>query len=462
MTAAVPNSDFSAIQNAANIIEIVSETIELKRVGQNFVGLCPFHSEKTPSFSVNQEKGLFYCFGCGEGGNVFTFLMQRDGISFIEAARYLSRKYNVPLPERNLNPQQQRRLEERERQLSFHRTAAAYFQKNLNHPQLGRPARAYLKKRAISKDTCQTYKLGFAPEGWDRLSGRLQAQKKSLEPAIAAGLIMARREGPGHYDRFRNRIMFPIIDVGGQVIGFGGRAMDDAKPKYLNSPETLLFNKRRLLYGMPQARTAARQSGEVYLVEGYFDALSLYQHGIHNALATMGTALSNDHVKLLKGFAGRVVLLFDSDEAGIRAAQRSAALFLDAQVEARVLVLPPGHDPDSFIFEEGVQRFKAVAGEAQGLIPFLIDTAIERNGMAIEGKVRTVTELKPILGGISDRVARSVAIKTISERLQIEENTLLDEVRGTIRRTSRQDPGGYGTTSYPEAAAGGGGLLLKI
>ena len=206
MTAAVPNSDFSAIKNAASILEIVSETIQLKRVGKNFMGLCPFHTEKTPSFSVSPEKGLFYCFGCGEGGDVLTFLMQRDGISFIEAARYISSKYGVALPERQLDPQQQRRLHARERQLALHRTATQYFRHTLEHPRLGRAARDYLKQRGITAETVQTFQLGYAPEGWDRLGRRLHSQGKALEPAIAAGLIMARKEGDGHYDRFRHRI----------------------------------------------------------------------------------------------------------------------------------------------------------------------------------------------------------------------------------------------------------------
>jgi len=448
LTAAVPNLDFSAIKNAANIVEIVSETIQLKRVGKNYMGLCPFHTEKTPSFSVSPEKGLFYCFGCGEGGDVLTFLMLRDGIGFIEAARYLSRKYGVAMPERQLNPHQQRRLQARERQLALHRTATEYFSHTLEHPRLGKPARAYLKQRGITAETSQTFRLGYAPDGWDRLSRRLNSQGKALEPAIAAGLIMARNEGGGHYDRFRNRIIFPIVDVGGQVIGFGGRALDDAKPKYLNSPETLLFNKRRMLYGLPTARTPARQKGVVYLVEGFFDALALYQHGITNTLATMGTALSREHVGLLKGFAQRVNLVFDSDAAGIKAAQRSAGLFLDAHVEARVLVLPPGHDPDSFLFAEGPEKFQQAADKALGLVPFLMETAIERNGLEIEGKVRTVAEMKPILGAIRDRVARSVAIKTIAERLQIEENTLLDEVRGAMRPSLERSYSGRNGNSF--------------
>ena len=440
----IPEDKIREVQNSADIVEIVSEVVLLKRTGKNFVGLCPFHSEKTPSFTVSPDKQIFHCFGCSEGGDVIHFVMKHEGLSFLEAVKKLAGRYGIEIPLRSMTPAQKRRISEREDLFRANQEAADFYHQCLLKGRTGRRAMDYLTHRGITGEMIRNFKLGYAPDGWDILVKFLAKRNISGKVAEKAGLIAHRKSGRGYYDRFRDRIIFPIFNSGRAVIGFGGRVMDDAQPKYLNSPETPIYNKRRSLYGLDRARQACRATGTVYIVEGYFDVLALHQHGFVNTVATLGTALTPDHVQILKGLTGgtgKAVLVFDSDTAGIKAAKRSIEVFDRGHVDAHILVLPAGHDPDSFLNEFGAEAFKDAATGAEGIIPFLLSTAVAEHGLSVQGKVRILSQLTGPLAAVSDPVARSLYIGEIAERLGIDERVVLEKVRGKSSQKIIRDSG---------------------
>ncbi|MBT9438222.1 MAG: DNA primase [Desulfobacterales bacterium] len=428
----IPEDKISEIKNSVDIVAIISEIVLLKKVGRNYVGLCPFHTEKTPSFTVSPEKQIFYCFGCGTGGNVFNFLMNHDGLSFFETAKMLAKRYGIEIPAQTMSPEQKRRISERESLLAANKQAMDFFKHSLLSDAEGKIALEYLKKRGIGKDTITIFNLGFAPAGWDSVINYFSKKNISHELVEKSGLIIKRKSKNGYYDRFRNRIIFPIFDVSKQVLGFGGRVMDDSLPKYLNSPETSVYNKSRSLYGLHIAKEHCRASETVYIVEGYFDLLALHQHGILNSVATLGTSLTQAHVQLLRGFVGKnggFVLVYDSDEAGIKAAERSIKVFDKGYVNAQILVLPEGYDPDSYLFEFGYKSFMNAASKAKSIIPFLIESAVKKHGLSIEGKIRIISDLKHPLANINDSVKRSLYIKELAEIIGIDEAAILEKVR---------------------------------
>jgi DNA primase len=446
----IPEDKIAEIKNAADIVDIVSESVILKKAGKNYTGLCPFHSEKTPSFTVSQEKQIFHCFGCNTGGNVFSFLMKQEGLSFPEAVRRLANRCGVDVPNKQLSSDQKRRISERENLFDINRRAGDLYHRNLLSGRAGQIARDYLSKRGFSQHTIETFKLGYALDSWDHLLKYFSNRRISVRLLEKSGLILARKNKSGHYDRFRNRIMFPIFDVNSQIVGFGGRVLDDALPKYLNTPETAVYNKRRSLYGIHRAKDTCRAAGTVFIVEGYLDLLRLHQHGIENAVATLGTALTAEHLKLLKRYAGRMVLVYDSDEAGIRSAKRCIEIFWkehvdfrredvfsEDQADTRILVLPAGHDPDSYVQENSLEAFRELASEAAGIMTFLMDCAIREHGLTPEGRIRIVSDLQKPLSAINDPVARSVYIQQLAERVGISESAVLERVRSLISKKSR-------------------------
>ncbi|MGD8714342.1 MAG: DNA primase [Desulfobacterales bacterium] len=450
----IPEDKVTEIKSAVDIVDIVSEAVLLKKAGKNFVGLCPFHSEKTPSFTVSPDKQIFYCFGCGTGGNVFSFLMKQEGLAFPEAAKRLAKRYGIDLPVKPLSPQQKRQISIKEKLLHVNSQAMGYYHDSLIRKRGGERANTYLMKRGISQQTIDNFKLGYAPDGWDNLVRFFDQKRKSSKTIEKCGLILSRKDQRGYYDRFRNRIIFPIFDVNMQVIGFGGRVLDDSLPKYLNSPETPVYSKSKSLYGIQRARDKCRSTGTVFIVEGYLDLLALHQHGIENSVATLGTALTSDHVRLLTRYARRMILVFDSDEAGIRSAQRCIATFWKEHVDFRredvfkeekadthIMVLPEGHDPDSYVFEYGPESFLEAASRSPGVITFLMDSAINTHGLSVEGKIRVISELQAPLAAINDSVARSLYIKQLSERIDIEERAILERIRRIPT-----DPGRDGNT----------------
>jgi len=432
LTIYIPEDKISEIKNTANIVEVVSEVVLLKKTGKNYIGLCPFHSEKTPSFTVSPAKQIFYCFGCAAGGNVFSFLMKHDGISFPDAAKILARRYGIDIPVRTMSPEQKRRMSQRENLLAVNRQAMEFFRKQLLDAVSGKRAMGYLKKRGINKEIFDNFNLGYAPQGWDNILSFFKKKNISLNLVEKAGLIVPRKEKSGFYDRFRDRLIFPIFDLNMQAIGFGGRVMDDSMPKYLNSPETPVYNKSRSLYGLNLAKMKCRENGRVYIVEGYFDLLALHQHGFQDSVATLGTSLTPEHVQILKGFVGKdgkIILVFDSDDAGIKAVMRSIGIFMRMEVDARIIVLPEGYDPDSFLFKFGYESFLDSDSKARSLMSFLIDSAVKKHGLSIEGKIRIISEMKEPLSFINDNIKKSLYIKELAECISIDESAVLEKIR---------------------------------
>lgn len=439
----IPEDVINRIRERADIVEVVGSHLSLSKAGQNFKGLCPFHSEKTPSFIVSPSRQMFHCFGCGEGGNVFTFLMKIDGLPFPAVVRALGEKVGIPVEEREASPSARQRAELRERLLGLNQAAAEVFQRTLLTDPAAEPARAYLRERGIKPATIERFGIGYALPGWD---GALKALTKTgwkVEDLAAAGLIVAReqtgrssRDVSGFYDRFRSRVMFPIRDLQKRVIGFGGRVLDKGEPKYLNSPETALFSKGRTLYGLDAAREGVSQSGYVVIVEGYFDAIALHQAGLTNAVATLGTALTTDHVDLIRRFTRRVVLLFDPDAAGVRAALRTMDLFLGSGLTVQVGSLPAGEDPDTFVRSRGAEAFTALVGQAPSLLDFTVSGSLAagRHG-GIEDRVRCVEEVLTLLQKLSNPVEKSAAIRHVADQLGLDEKMLLERYKSLPKKT---------------------------
>ncbi len=425
----IPEEKISEVLNASDIVDVISESVILKKAGTNYFGLCPFHSEKTPSFSVNPGKQIFHCFGCSAGGNVLSYLMKYHGISFPEAIKMAARKYNIEIENANLNPSIKKEFELKEGLFRINQAVMGYFHDFLKESHKAEAARAYLKKRGISEEIIREFRLGYSPEGWDTVVNLFRKHKVSNKNVLQSGLVLERKQKDGFYDRFRNRIIFPIFDINMQTAGFGGRVMDDGMPKYLNSPETPVYFKSRILYGLHAAKQFCRQEGFVYIVEGYFDFLSLYQHGIKNAVASLGTALTSDHVRILKGYAARMVLVFDSDTAGISAAKRSIKIFLQEGVEIRILVLPDGNDPDSYVVQHGRDAFIDLASKAKTVMQFLLQVSMDTHGPSVEGRIKVLEDMKQHLILIHDSALRSLYIKELAETLHIDEKAVLEKVR---------------------------------
>ncbi|SMC68996.1 DNA primase [Desulfocicer vacuolatum DSM 3385] len=425
----IPEEIISRISAATDIVSVISESVMLKKSGMNFFGLCPFHSEKTSSFSVSPHKQIFYCFGCGAGGNVFSYLMKYHGISFPEAVKMAGNKCGIAIETEPLSPEKERHMMLREGLYRLNQQAMLHYTHLLTQTPSGEHARNYLEQRGITRDTIKELNLGYSPNRWDDMVLFLKQHKVTKAMAQASGFVLSRRETKGYYDRFRNRIMFPIFDVTRQVAGFGGRVMDDAVPKYLNSPETPVYSKGRILYGLHLSKIHCRQEDTVYIVEGYFDFISLYQCGIKNCVATLGTALSDSHVRLLKGAASRAFLVFDSDMAGINAAKRSIGTFLKEGLDVRIIILPQGQDPDSFVQQNGKSGFEACAKKAMSVIPFLTRAAVDQFGLSVEGKIKIIQEMKEHLARVDDPAARSLYIHELSQTLNIDETAVLEKVR---------------------------------
>lgn len=431
----IPQQVLADIRNATDIVDIVSDAVMLKKAGKNYVGLCPFHAEKTPSFSVSPEKQIYYCFGCGAGGNAFSFVMAHEGMSFPEAARSLARRYGIDIPDEALSEAELRAIREKERLMDIVRQAAELFRRTLREHPVAGAARDYLRNRGATEEMMSRFSVGYAPDGWDFLLNHFLQRRVDADILEAAGLVVPRKSGSGHYDRFRNRIMLPIDNLQGQIVGFGGRVMNDDLPKYLNSPETPLFDKKRCLYGISAARRECRRTNRAFLVEGYFDVIALHQCGITNAMATLGTALSESHVRILRGCAENVVLVYDSDAAGIQAALRSVGVFQKERVDAKILILPEGHDPDTYVRARGGDAFLAAAEGAMDMMEFLMESLIRKNGDSVTGKLRTVAEIVPFLDNLADGMAQSLYVGQLAERLQVPPDTVLEKVRREGRRS---------------------------
>ncbi len=460
MKGSIPEDKINEIKEKASIVEVISDFVALKKSGKNYLGLCPFHSERTPSFTVNEEKGIFHCFGCGAGGSVFNFLMLASQLSFPEAVRELAKRYGVILPQWELSEEEKRRRNLRGRLFEINELSVEYYHRVLTAQKEGAEGRRYLERRGLSGEILREHTLGFAPAAWDSLVFFLRQKGIPLNLAADLGLILPRKEGtasggqPNFYDRFRRRIIFPIRNEAGRVCGFGGRRVEEAAgnggsepPKYMNSPESLIYSKGQMLYGLHIAKGPIREKGKALIVEGYMDFLSLNQEGIRNVVASLGTALTSAQVSLLGRYTQEVVLVFDADEGGQRATQRSLDLFLKEGLSAQVVSLPAGFDPDQFIHQEKKEGFERVLGRATPLMEYLLEQAMRRHATnTVEGKVRVVRELLPALHRLKDPLEQNLYVERLAHRLGLKESQIRSQLLG---RDSPAEPPGKTAAPRP-------------
>ncbi|MEA3386212.1 MAG: DNA primase [Thermodesulfobacteriota bacterium] len=428
MSSYIPEDVLRNVLEAANIRQVVGEYVPLKKSGRNWIGLCPFHPDKDPSFSVSEEKQIFHCFGCGEGGNVFNFLMKMQGMSFVEAVKTLANRYGIIIPEKPRSSRDQKRHMETEELVRLNLAAAEFYHKNLLHSSGAGDARAYIEKRGLKSDIISRFRLGWANDRWDGLINHLKTEGLSLDKAEKAGLIVSRESGKRYYDRFRGRIIFPILDRSGKAVALGGRILKDGHPKYLNSPETPVYNKSRVLYGLSQNKGAIRRAGAGYVVEGYMDLLALAQFDIDQVVATLGTALTEDHVKQLRGLCKDWVLVFDGDAAGVKAALRALPFFYKLNLRVKVLNLPAEDDPDSFVRREGKDSWEITVDTAGTGLDFAIQQGLASYGKAPEGRFRTTEDVLSILQPVSDPVRKSLLVGHVAQKLGVREESLWERL----------------------------------
>lgn len=416
----IPEDKIEEVRLAADVVDVVGKRVRLTKKGKDFWGLCPFHGDSDPSFKVDRGRGTWHCFGCSEGGSVFTFVMKDEGLSFPEAVRELANRYGVELPAPKLTPDQRRKMEVRDRLLRVLQMAGKFFVQQLNSPS-GRGAKNYLReRRGLDEDTVRAFGLGFAPDAWEALGRVLADQQVPEDLVVEAGLAIRRDKGRGAYDRFRGRVMFPIRDATGKLVSFGGRIMGDGEPKYMNGPESPVFSKSRTLYNLDQARPAMRKKDRALVVEGYFDVITCAAHGFSETVAPMGTALTAQQVRRLKGQAAEAVLVFDGDSAGLRAATRSLPVFLAEAMPARVLLLPQGEDPDTFLRDQGSEAFEQAVAKARPLVEMVLDSILEQGDLATpEGKSRVAAEAGGVLKSISDQVTRWLYLQRLAGKLGV-------------------------------------------
>ncbi len=440
----IPDSIIEEVQNRSDIVEVISEYLPLKPSGKNFKALCPFHQEKTPSFVVSPERQIFNCFGCGVGGNAFSFLMKHESLTFLEALKMLADKSGVSLPKMG-GGEGRKSL----RLFELNELATKFFQSRLENREGERALRYLLEGRGLSKETIHRFRLGYAPASWDSLLR--EAGKRGFSPSILeeAGLALRRKDAEGFYDRFRNRIIFPIFNVIGKVIGFGGRALDTVDPKYMNSPETAIYHKSNSLYGLNLAKEHILREGKVIVVEGYLDAITPAQGAIGNVVASLGTALTSGHVRLLRRYGQDVVMVYDSDKAGVEATLRGLDLLVEEGMHVKVVSLPPGRDPDEFVRREGKEAFQGKLKEAEDLFNYKLNLLSCRyNRDSVEGKAEIVKQMLPTIDKFQNAIEKKGYIKRLAEELGLRgritsgEEWILTELQKLRRPTRRIRPGG--------------------
>jgi DNA primase len=421
----IPEGTLNQIQERIDIVEVVGSHVQLRRAGKNFKACCPFHMEKTPSFIVNPDKQIFHCFGCNAGGNVFTFLMKIEKKDFREVVEALADRAGVEIPKDR--PVDEAAEARRNEVLKAHRLAAQFYQNALWKEASASPARAYLKNRGLADETVKAFGLGWAPEAWEILGSALKADvsEKVLE---RAGLLLPGKDG-GHYDRFRKRILFPILDQKGACIAFGGRVMDDSQPKYLNSPETEIYSKGRHLYGLFQARQTIRTEDAVIVVEGYMDVIGCHQAGVTNAVASLGTALTAEQARLVKRHTKNVFMLYDADAAGENATLRGLEIFLEEGMEVRIVRLPAGHDPDSYILKNGIAAFREEMARAKSLFEYkLALLKAKYDAKTVEGRVKIAGEMVALFSKVKNEILLSAWTQELARELGVSEASVKAEL----------------------------------
>ncbi len=455
--ALIKDSSVEAVLGAADIVDVVSGYTSLRKRGSTYTGLCPFHSEKTPSFSVSADKGLYYCFGCGEGGDVVSFIRQLENLSFAEAVEHLSERFAVPLEYEEGGRDEGERDRARRLQELIEK-AATFYERWLWDSKEGERARAYLEGRGLGQEVCREYRLGLAPGQWRGLQKRALGQGFSEDEMEAAGLLI-RREGAG-YDRFRERLLFPLIDHRGRVLGFGGRVLGDEKPKYLNSPEGPLYRKGRLVYGLFQARRAIAEADEVIVAEGYTDVLALAQAGVRNVVASMGTAFTSHQLRLVARFTEHVSFMFDADAAGIEAIARSGEVARAEGLRAMVIPLPAGSDPADAVKDRSPEEAKALVASKISLLAFEVRRALDESHLqSVEGRVRAFERVRALLRRASSPKETEEEIANIADRLRLSQ----ENVRLLLKEAGRGGhSGGARIRTGNPAGERPGGTLERV
>ncbi len=416
-------------------MDFISSYVQLKKSGQNWKGVCPFHAEKTPSFMVSRSKQIFHCFGCGAGGDVISFVMRYENLAFHEALNLLGKKAGVAMPAGEAD---KRSIEKYEKIRELLLEASNYYTEKLKESE---PAMAYLGQRGITGESVELFRLGYAPEGWHNLIGHLRRLGCADTVIKDAGLAV--QGNKGYYDMFRHRIIFPIMSMSGGVIAFGGRAMDDSAPKYINSPETAVFKKSDTLFGLCHAKEAVRKENSVIIVEGYMDVIICHQYGFQNVVAPLGTALTPSHIQKLRTMAGRAVLVFDGDAAGRAAAKRALSLICQNNYSAKVLVLPDKEDPDSYLRRHGSGPFRELLETAKTPVDFLF-------GVANGSKIDTVRETLALISGITDVLAADAMLVELSQKGGIHETAIREEF-AKIRNNAARGGSPAGDVQLPAA-----------
>lgn len=443
----ISDEKIDEVRNANDIVEVISGHVHLKKRGKNFLGLCPFHTEKTPSFTVSADKQMYHCFGCGKGGNIFTFLMEMDKVSFVEAVRSLASKSGITIPEESKPITEEQT--EFENYYAVCRYAGMHFYKNLTESDEGKEALQYFYKRGFTDETIRTFGLGYAMNSWDAFVNKAQAEGFKIEDVAKVGLARVRDDG-SLYDYFRGRTMFPILSTQGRVIGFGARKMreDDAiAGKYINSPETPIYNKSRVLYGLFHSKDSIRQEDNALMVEGYADLISLYQAGIKNVVASSGTALTEEQLSLIGRYSKNLTLVYDADSAGSSATVRGIDLALEHELNVRIVELPEGDDPDSFVQKHGGNEFRERLSNAISFIDFRAKQ-FQRSGAftTAEGKTQAVRSLVQSIAKMKDELRRNFYVKEVAEKYDVYESVLFHELDQALAQGKRMQK----SDSYPK------------
>lgn len=421
------------IKNANDIVSVISEHVALKKKGKNYWGCCPFHNEKTPSFSVTPDKGFFYCFGCRASGNVFTFLMRHENLTFLEAVEKLADRANIELPTAEMTPGERYREAHRQDIYKVNGLAATFFHNCLTKTNMGKAGLEYLTGRGLSMDTIEKFQLGFAPDHWDRLYKAFS--ERDIDERLLLETGLCRKNNGKVYDYFRNRVMFPICDGKGRVVGFGGRVMDDSTPKYLNSPETEVFDKGRLLFAFDKAYRTIREKKQAILVEGYMDVIGAHNRGITNVVASLGTAFTKDQGQLLVRQAEEIILAYDMDEAGQKAARRAIDLLQNTDFKVRVAAMPDGKDPDDYVRNHGPAAFLALVDKAVKPFEFLLnDALIQYDSTTLAGKLSILETLFPFIAATASQVRRDDYLRALSLPLWLDASSVFRHFRDYVKK----------------------------
>ncbi|MCM3903172.1 MAG: DNA primase [Pyrinomonadaceae bacterium] len=430
-----PQTFIEDLKRQADIVRVVQDYVTLKKKGANWMACCPFHKEKTPSFSVSPTKEIFYCFGCHKGGSVFTFVMEMERVAFPDAIRIVAEKSGVPLPKLVDDSRFEARRQEVDEVIELNKWALEWWEQQLEHGE-SRIGRDYLAQREITDETRKDFRLGYAPDSWDALSSHLRQKGASQLQIERSGLVVKKEEG-GSYDRFRGRLIVPVMDIQGRPIAFGGRTLKDEDAKYINSPETAAYVKGRNLFGLNLTRDEIRRQGYAILVEGFLDLITPYQFGVRNVVASLGTALTPDQVKLLARFARKVVVNYDGDRAGVQAAKKAIETLLAEDLEVKVLVLPDNADPDEFIRRSGANEYQRRRGEAQSHIQFVIDQAVRDRKLSNPAeKEAAIDEVLPFIRAVRSRIQKREYFDIAADSLRIADASLLRELWQFVRGAS--------------------------